>query len=391
MHIQDIFRRHPTTFSFEFFPPKTDEASDELFVTIARLQELKPSFVSVTYGAGGSTRERTHDLVCRIQKETALTAVSHLTCVCHSRDEMAAILDRYAASGIENVLALGGDPPKNLVGYDRAKDGFKFADELVTFVRGRTNTADRRGFGVGVAGFPEGHPGCPNRLKEMDYLKTKVDAGADYICTQLFFDNRDFYDYQTAHTLEQMIRIVALDKIVRCDFLFSGRGEGGRIRDRTGRVGGAVLTIGSAAQHGHTFHSDTEFRHQRGHEFEVAPALPRVRAECHRRFSSEQHTRGRGDWRRIAFDAAHDAGNRGRHVSRFPLNERAEIEHSVAQLFRLPFRRIEGNAVAPDHAILNARGDRLERFGELATRPGFEVMQHSGGGGSAQVVLPQHL
>jgi methylenetetrahydrofolate reductase (NADPH) len=196
VHIQDIFRRHPTTFSFEFFPPKTDEASDELFVTIARLQELKPSFVSVTYGAGGSTRERTHDLICRIQKETDLTAVSHLTCVCHSKEEMAGILDRYAASGIENVLALGGDPPKNLANYDRAKDGFRFADELVSFVRGRTNTADRRGFGVGVAGFPEGHPGCPNRLKEMDYLKKKVDAGADYIVTQLFFDNRDFYDFR---------------------------------------------------------------------------------------------------------------------------------------------------------------------------------------------------
>ena len=113
MHIQDIFRRHPTTFSFEFFPPKTDEASQELFATIARLQELKPSFVSVTYGAGGSTRERTHDLVCRIQRETDLTAVSHLTCVCHTREEMEAILDRYAASGIEHVLALSRHLPRD--------------------------------------------------------------------------------------------------------------------------------------------------------------------------------------------------------------------------------------------------------------------------------------
>ncbi|MFO0844565.1 MAG: methylenetetrahydrofolate reductase [Gemmataceae bacterium] len=103
---------HRTTFSFEFFPPKTDEGFDELIQTIARLQELKPSFVSVTYGAGGSTRERTHDLIVRIQRETDLTAVSHLTCVCHSEPELAAILDRYAESGIENVLALGGDPPQ---------------------------------------------------------------------------------------------------------------------------------------------------------------------------------------------------------------------------------------------------------------------------------------
>ena len=196
MHIQDIFDRDPTTFSFEFFPPKTDPASDELFGTIARLQELKPSFVSVTYGAGGSTRERTHDLICRIQKETKLTAVSHLTCVCHSREEMATILDRYAASGIENILALGGDPPKNLANYDKAKDGFQYADSLVAFIKSRTNTNDKRGFGIGVAGFPEGHPGTPNRLAEMDHLKRKVDAGAAYICTQLFFDNRDFYDFR---------------------------------------------------------------------------------------------------------------------------------------------------------------------------------------------------
>jgi methylenetetrahydrofolate reductase (NADPH) len=196
MHIQDIFREHETTFSFEFFPPKTDEASEELFRTIASLQSLAPSFVSVTYGAGGTTRDRTHDLVVRIEKETNLTAVSHLTCVCHSLTEMTAILDRYAASGIGNVLALGGDPPKNLANFDRAKDAFQYAEQLVAFIRSRPNLPDPRGFGVGVAGFPEGHPGCPNRLKEMDFLKRKVDAGADYICTQLFFDNRDFYDFR---------------------------------------------------------------------------------------------------------------------------------------------------------------------------------------------------
>ena len=226
MHIRDILARDRTTFSFEFFPPKTDAASEELFRTIAHLQELQPSFVSVTYGAGGSTRDRTHNLVVRIQKETDLTAVSHLTCVCHSLDEMTAILDRYAAAGVENILALGGDPPKKnttqedrekaalhyaeqlvrfalggpaprtSLDHDRAKDAFQYADQLVAFVRSRTNTADKRGFGVGVAGFPEGHPGTPNRLIEMDHLKRKVDAGADYICTQLFFENRDFFDFR---------------------------------------------------------------------------------------------------------------------------------------------------------------------------------------------------
>jgi methylenetetrahydrofolate reductase (NADPH) len=196
MHIQDIFTEHPTTFSFEFFPPKTDAASEELFRTVASLQALQPSFVSVTYGAGGSTRERTHDLVVRIERETNLTAVSHLTCVCHSRDEMTAILDRYAESGVANVLALSGDVPKPLGNYDRAKDAFRYAEELVKFIRSRTNCRDPRGFGVGVAGFPEGHPATPNRLMEMDFLKRKVDAGADYVCTQLFFDNRDFYDFR---------------------------------------------------------------------------------------------------------------------------------------------------------------------------------------------------
>jgi methylenetetrahydrofolate reductase (NADPH) len=196
MHIQDIFRRHPTTISFEFFPPKTDEASAELFQNIASLQALRPAFVSVTYGAGGSDRQRTHDLVVRIIRETDLTAVSHLTSVCHTREELADILDRYAEAGVHNILALGGDPPKNRPDHDRSTDAFRYACDLVAFIRSREKVPDPRGFGVGVAGFPEGHPTTPNRLKEMDYLKRKVDAGADYICTQLFFDNRDFYDFR---------------------------------------------------------------------------------------------------------------------------------------------------------------------------------------------------
>jgi methylenetetrahydrofolate reductase (NADPH) len=196
MHILDIFRDHPTTFSFEFFPPKSNEASEELFAHIARLQALQPSFVSVTYGAGGSDRERTHDLIIRIQRETNLTAVSHLTCVCHSREELAEILDRYAHSGIENILALRGDPPRDRKGYDRAADAFQYAEGLVRFIKEWPTPGNPRGFGVGVAGFPEGHPATPNRLLEMDYLKRKVDAGADYICTQLFFCNGDFYDFR---------------------------------------------------------------------------------------------------------------------------------------------------------------------------------------------------
>lgn len=196
MHITDILDQHQTTFSFEFFPPKTEQASDDLFQTISQLQELQPSFVSVTYGAGGSTRDRTHELIVRIQNETNLTAVSHLTSVCHTREELSAILDRYASSGIENILALRGDPPSNLDGYDRANDAFQYAEELVRFIASHPKPPEPRGFGIGVAGFPEGHPSTPNRLKELDYLKRKIDAGAQYVCTQLFFDNRDFFDFR---------------------------------------------------------------------------------------------------------------------------------------------------------------------------------------------------
>jgi methylenetetrahydrofolate reductase (NADPH) len=196
MHIRDIFDAHRTTVSFEFFPPRTSEAADELFANISQLEELKPSFVSVTYGAGGATRQFTHDLVVRIRQTTSLEPIPHLTCVCHGAEEVRAILERYAAAGVNNILALGGDPPRELANYDRDADSFHHAADLVRFIRDFGDTSDPRGFGVGVAGFPEGHPATPNRLAEMDHLKAKVDTGADYICTQLFFDNRDFYDFR---------------------------------------------------------------------------------------------------------------------------------------------------------------------------------------------------
>ena len=198
MHINDIMQGASPTFSFEFFPPKTPQAAETLYQTIRELESYTPHFVSVTYGAGGSTRGLTHDLVERIQHTTKLDPIPHLTCVCHNEEEIEAILLRYAKSAIGNILALGGDRPTGMA-YDKSRDSFQHAVDLVNFIR-RFNQSgthpDRRGFGVGVAGFPEGHPATPNRLVEMDYFKAKVDAGADYVVTQLFFDNRDFLDFR---------------------------------------------------------------------------------------------------------------------------------------------------------------------------------------------------
>src|SRR5437899_617725 len=198
MHITDIMRGQCPTFSFEFFPPKTPEAAETLYRTIRDLESYAPDFVSVTYGAGGSTRGLTHNLVNSIHHITNVDPIPLLTCVCHYEEEIEVILLRYAKSAIGNILALGGDRPRGIA-YDKSRDSFQHAIDLVKFIR-RFNESgahpDRRGFGIGVAGFPEGHPATPNRLVEMDHLKAKVDAGADYIVTQLFFDNRDFLDFR---------------------------------------------------------------------------------------------------------------------------------------------------------------------------------------------------
>ena len=181
MHIQDIIKQDGPSLSFEFFPPRTKEASDALYETIAELEPYKPSFVSVTYGAGGTTRDLTHDLVLRIKETTAIPPVPHLTCIGHTKAEIESILIRYAEAGVSNILALRGDPPRDNPNYDRSGDDFKFAADLVAFIKKFNESGrhpDPRGFGIGVAGFPEGHPATPNRMLEMEYLKAKVDAGA---------------------------------------------------------------------------------------------------------------------------------------------------------------------------------------------------------------------
>jgi methylenetetrahydrofolate reductase (NADPH) len=196
MHMADILARDACTASFEFFPPQKDAGWEQLFASIAALERLAPSFVSVTYGAGGSTRERTRELVLRLRRETSLDPVPHLTCVGHTRAEMQAILESYAAEGVSNILALRGDAPRGSV---TQTGDFAHAADLVRFIRAFNESGrhpDPRGFGIGVAAFPEGHPETPNTLRLMDHLKAKVDAGADWICTQLFFDNHAFLDWR---------------------------------------------------------------------------------------------------------------------------------------------------------------------------------------------------
>ena len=190
MHIRDLLRQQQPCFSFEFFPPRTREGAEQLYKTMVDLVLLRPSYVSVTYGAGGSTRELTHGLIIRIREHTGLTVVSHMTCVGSTKADIGEILREYQEHGIDDIMALRGDPPKGETSFRQPEGGFAHAADLVAFVRGSFPA-----MGIGVAGFPEGHAETPNRLMEMEHLKAKVDAGADYICTQLFFDNRDFYDF----------------------------------------------------------------------------------------------------------------------------------------------------------------------------------------------------
>ena len=178
------------TLSFEFFPPKTEAGFTQLYQTIDELHPLKPTYVSVTYGAGGSTRQKTVDLVERIQKELKIRSMAHLTCVGHTADEIGGILDQLWDAGIRNVLALRGDPQAGQSQFVVTEGGFANADALVKFTRGRHD------FCIGVAGYPEGHPQCLNRTRDLEHLKQKVDNGANFVITQLFFDNADFYRFR---------------------------------------------------------------------------------------------------------------------------------------------------------------------------------------------------
>lgn len=189
MNICDQLRAAGPHFSFEFFPPKNDEGIAQLFDALADLRAYAPTYVSVTYGAGGSTRNVTVDLVARIQSELGLSAMAHLTCVGASRQEIGSVLDELWERGVRNVLALRGDPPRDQKHFVPHPDGFRFASELTEFVR------SRHAFCVAGACYPERHPEAASLEADIDALKKKVDLGAEFLISQLFFDSSEYFRF----------------------------------------------------------------------------------------------------------------------------------------------------------------------------------------------------
>ena len=190
MRIPERLRQGTPCFSFEFFPPKTEEGVANLFQAVAELQPLDPGFVSVTYGAGGGARQGTIEIVTRLRRETTIEPMAHLASVGHTRGEIDRILDRLREGGVENLLLLRGDYPRDQPVHVGVSDGFRFASELVDHVR--------RGpwsFTLGGACYPEGHIENPSRDDDLQRLKAKVDAGAEFLITQLFFDNAFYFDF----------------------------------------------------------------------------------------------------------------------------------------------------------------------------------------------------
>ncbi len=189
MRIDKIVTNSRPVFSVEFFPPRTPEGVESLFETVDALKPLEPDFVSVTYGAGGATRDGTVEIATRIKRDHGLEAMAHLSCVGETQDGLIEILDRFEAAGIDNVLALRGDPPRGEGSFRAPEGGLSSAAELAAFI------SERYGFAIGGACFPEVHPEAPSLDADLAYLKTKVDAGARFLITQLFFDNRAYFEF----------------------------------------------------------------------------------------------------------------------------------------------------------------------------------------------------
>ena len=189
MRIDEILAARWPVFSVEFFPPKSEEATEQLYGTARSLRELEPDFVSVTYGAGGSTRDGTVEITRALKDELGFETMAHLSCVGETTAGLATTLDLIAAAGIENVFALRGDPPRGQEDFVQPEGGLGSAAELAAFIGSRWD------FAVGGACFPEVHPEAPDLETDLDYLKSKVDAGASFLITQLFFDNSVYFDF----------------------------------------------------------------------------------------------------------------------------------------------------------------------------------------------------
>ncbi len=189
MRIAELFQRGEPVYSFEFFPPKTEAGYRNLYRTIGELKRLDPGFVSVTCGAAGSTRRKTADLVIRIQRDLGITAMAHVVCTGTRREELEETLGSMADAGIENVLALRGDPPRDQPDWRPVPGGFHHANELAAFVK------ERFGFCIGGACYPEKHPEATTLAEDVDNLKRKVDAGVEFLITQLFLDDDDYWSF----------------------------------------------------------------------------------------------------------------------------------------------------------------------------------------------------
>jgi len=207
MLIRERLAHKRPVFSFEFFPPKTEKGEQVLWRSLEQLAPLGPDFVSVTYGAGGTTRTRTIEIVSRIKRELGIEPMAHLTCVGATRDDLARVLDQLADADVHNILALRGDPPQGQNKFEVVAGGLRYADELVAFVR------DRGPFCVGAACYPELHPEAPDAQTDLKNLKRKVDAGVDFLISQLFFDNNSFHAFEQ-RAREAGIRVPILPGIM---------------------------------------------------------------------------------------------------------------------------------------------------------------------------------
>ncbi|ANW99681.1 methylenetetrahydrofolate reductase [NAD(P)H] [Thermoclostridium stercorarium subsp. thermolacticum DSM 2910] len=189
MKITEFFERKKQTVSFEIFPPKLDTPIETILNKLGDFAQLKPDFISVTYGAGGSKKGRTVEIASKIKNEYGIESLAHFTCVGHSIEEIDDMINKLKNEKIDNILALRGDPPKDMPDFDFSKNVFSYASELIRHIRKRAN------FCIGAACYPEGHVDSPRIRQDIYYLKQKVNEGVDFLITQLFFDNRIFYDF----------------------------------------------------------------------------------------------------------------------------------------------------------------------------------------------------